>query len=55
MIILFLRKRVKILICHVKKSRLGHEFPTLVNDRMISPFHKGFIFMKLCIRVVLRK
>ena len=31
---------VKRHICNFKNSRLGHDFPTSVNDRVISPFHK---------------
>ena len=26
---------------------IGHDLPTSANDRMVSPFRKGFIFMKL--------
>ena len=33
-------------------SKLGHNLPISVNDRVITPFHKGFIFIKLCIRKV---
>ena len=33
--------------CHVIISRQGHYLPTSVNDRVISPFREGFIFMKL--------
>ena len=33
---------VKRHICHIKKSRLGPDLPTSVNDRVISPFHKDF-------------
>ena len=35
---------VKKHICNIKNSRLGHDLPTLVNDRMISPSCEGFIF-----------
>ena len=38
---------VKRHICHIKKMRLGHELSTLVKDRVIMPFHNGFILMKL--------
>ena len=31
-------------ICDVKNSRLGHDLPFSVNDRMISPFREGYIF-----------
>ena len=34
-------------ICDVKNSRLWHDLPVSVNDRLILPFHKDFIFMKL--------
>ena len=33
-----------------KKSSLGHDLPTSLNDRVISPFRKGFIFTKLHMR-----
>ena len=33
-------------ICDVKKSRLGHDLPLSVNDRMISPLREGFILAK---------
>ena len=39
--------RVKRHICDVKYSRLGHDIPISLNDRVISPFRKGFIFTKL--------
>ena len=38
---------VKRHICHVKNWLLGHDLHAPVNDRVISPFHKGFIFSKL--------
>ena len=28
-------------------SQAGHDLPTSVNDRVISPFHEGFTFTKL--------
>ena len=37
---------VKRHISNVKKSRLGHCLPTSVNDRVVLPFLKGFIFTK---------
>ena len=40
-------------VFHVKNSQLGHDLPTLVNDRVTLPFHKSFIFAKLCICEVL--
>ena len=46
---------VKRHICDVKNSRLGHDLHISVNDRVISPFREGFIFMKLRIREVSRK
>ena len=36
---------VKRHICHVKNSRLGHDLPTSVDYRVISPFREGYIFM----------
>ena len=36
-------------IWDVKNLHLGHDLSLSVNDRMISPFRKGFIFTKLCI------
>ena len=37
---------VKRHICDVKNSRLGHDLLTSVDDIVISPFRKGFIFTK---------
>ena len=37
------------------KIRLGHDLPTSVNDRVILPFRKGLIFMKLRANKVSRK
>ena len=34
---------VKRHIFHVQNLRLGHDLPTSVNDRMISPFREGFL------------
>ena len=34
-------------ICDVKKSRLGHDLPISVQDRVILPFCENFIFTKL--------
>ena len=34
-------------IWDVKNTQLGHDLPILVNDRVIFPFRKGFIFTKL--------
>ena len=31
--------------CDVTNSRLGYNLPPLVNDRAISPFREGVIFM----------
>ena len=39
----------------VKNSRLGHDLPISVNDRVILPFRDGLIFTKLRIRQVSRK
>ena len=46
---------VKRHICNAKISRLRHELPILVNDRVITPFCDDFIFTKLriCICEVL--
>ena len=38
---------VKRHICDVKNSRLGHDQPVSVNDRLIFPFREDFIFTKL--------
>ena len=46
---------VKIPTCDGKNSRLGHDLPISVNDRVISPFRADFIFTKLCIFEVSRK
>ena len=45
-------KSIKRRICHVKNLRLGHDLPLSVNDRVISPFFNGFIFVKL--RIIMR-
>ena len=37
-------------IYDVKSSRLEHDLPILVNDRVISPFREGYIFTKLHIQ-----
>ena len=34
-------------ICDVKNSRLGHDLPVSVKDRVILPFCDGLIFTKL--------
>ena len=39
-------KSVKRHICNVKNLQLGHDLPLSVNDILISPFHKDFIFTK---------
>ena len=46
---------VKRHICHVKNSRVGHDLPKSINDKFISPFHKGFIFMKVSKGAKIRK
>ena len=46
---------VKSHICDVKNSRLWHDLPISVKDRMISPFREGYIFTKLRICEVSRK
>ena len=40
---------VKRHICDAKYSRLEHDFPISVNNRVISPFREEFIFTKCCI------
>ena len=42
-------------ICDVKSLPLGHDLPISVNNRVISPFREGFIFIKLRICEVSRK
>ena len=42
--ILLSNNSIKRHICHVKKSRLGHNLPVLVKDRVILQFREGFIF-----------
>ena len=37
-------KNVKMRICDIKVSRLGHDLPISVIERLISPFRKGYIF-----------
>ena len=44
---LFSRIGFKDIICYINNSRLGYDLPKLVNNRVISPFCKGFIFKKL--------
>ena len=46
--ILFFANSVKRHICDIKKSRLGHDLATSVNDRVILPFREGLIRTKLC-------
>ena len=46
---------VKRHICDVKNSRLGHDLPTSVNDRVILPCREDFIFTKLRICAVSQK
>ena len=38
---------LKNIFATVKKSRLGYDLPTSVNDRVISPFRQGLILTKL--------
>ena len=45
--ILFSRISLKDIICYINNSGLGHDLPKSVNNRVISPFCKGFIFTKL--------
>ena len=42
-----LANSVKRHTCNVQNSRLMHDLPISVKDRVILPFHKGFIFGKL--------
>ena len=46
---------VKRHICDVKKSRLGHELPISVQDRVITPVREDLIFTKFRICEVLQK
>ena len=48
--ILFSQKSIKRHICDVIKSRLGHDIPISVNDRVILPLQDGFNFTKLRMR-----
>ena len=43
--ILFPRIALKDIFAKLKNSQLAHGLPTSVNDRVIPPFRKGFIFM----------
>ena len=52
--ILFSRKAQRTFV-KLKKSRIGHDLPTSVNDSVISPFREGFIFTKLRSSEVSRK
>ena len=48
MLLVFLfEKSIKRHICRVENLRLGLDLATSVNVRVILPFHKGYIFMKL--------
>ena len=38
---------IKMHICDVNNSRLGHDLSISVNDRVISPIREGFILTKL--------
>ena len=38
---------VKRHICDAKNSRIWHDLPKSVNDRVISPFREDFVFTKL--------
>ena len=42
-------------ICNVQTSRLSHDLPISVNDRVILPFREGLIFRKLRICKVSHK
>ena len=48
-------KSIKRHISDVKISRLRQDSPISINDRVILPFRKSFIFTKLCICEVSRK
>ena len=52
--ILFSRISVKDIFATLKISRLRHDLPISVNDRVVLPFHEDFIFAKLCISEVSR-
>ena len=46
--ILFFGNSFEIHNCHVKNLQPGHDLSISVNDGVISPFCKGFIFKQLC-------
>ena len=52
--ILFSQIALKDIFVTLKNSRLRHDLPISVNDRVILPFHEDFIFAKLCICEVSR-
>ena len=52
--ILFSRMTLKAIFCLLKMVT-RHDLRLSVNDRVISPFHEGFIFTKLRTCEVLRK
>ena len=52
---IFARNSVKRHICDVKNLQLGHDLNISVNDILISPFLKDFIFTKLRLCEVLGK
>ena len=45
--ILFSRIALKGHIWDIRNSRLGHDIPISVNDRVILPFHEGFNFTEI--------
>ena len=46
---------IKMKICDVNSSRLGHDLSISVNDRVISPIREGIILTKLRIFICFRK
>ena len=42
-------------ISDVQNSRLRQDLPISIKERVILPFHEGFIFTKLCICKVSQK
>ena len=53
--ILFSPNSAKRHICDIKNSLVGHNLAISINNGVVSPFHKDFIFMKLCINAKFRE
>ena len=45
--ILFSQKELKAIFATLKITRLGHDLPTSVNDRVILPFCEGFFYSEV--------